>query len=131
VSAENVDVVSRALGRFLETGEPDWPVLDEQITTRDHDILDAGEYEGHEGHRRWIADWSAAWSSFEIGRVLDVVDAGDEVVIVFDVKATGRASGVSVEREDAMVCRVHGGRITRIDYYNNRAQALAHVGLQP
>ena len=52
-------------------------------------------------------------------------------MVVFDVKATGRTSGVSVEREDAMVCRVQDGRIARIDYYNNRAQALAQVGLEP
>jgi ketosteroid isomerase-like protein len=62
---------------------------------------------------------------------VEVVDAGDDVVVFFDVKATGRTSGVSVEREDAMVCRVQDGRIACIDYYNNRAQALAQVGLEP
>ena len=128
--AENVDVVRRALGHFLETGEPDWTLLDEDIATRDHDLLDAGEYEGHDGHRRWLADWAAAWSDFGIGDILEVIDAGDDVLIVFEVKATGRSSGVSVEREDAMVCRVRDGRIASIDYYNNRSQALAHIGLE-
>ena len=131
MAADSVDVVERALGRFLETGEPHWALLDEQLATRDHDLLDAGEYRGHAGHRRWLADWSVAWSDFEIARVVEVVDAGDDVVVVFDVKATGRTSGASVEREDAMVCRVQDGRIACIDYYNNRAQALAQVGLEP
>jgi ketosteroid isomerase-like protein len=129
--ADNVDVVQRALGHFVATGEPDWALLDEDIATRDHDILDAGEYDGHEGHRRWIADWTAPWSDFEIGPIVDLIDAGDEVAVVFRIRATGRASEVTVEREDAIVCRVHGGLITRLDYYNNRAQALAHLGLQP
>jgi len=78
MAADSVDVVERALGRFLETGEPHWALLDERLATRDHDLLDAGEY-----------------------------------------------------REDAMVCRVQDGRIACIDYYNNRAQALAQVGLEP
>jgi ketosteroid isomerase-like protein len=131
MAADSVDVVERALGRFLETGEPHWALLDEQLATRDHDLLDAGEYRGHDGHRRWLADWSVAWSDFEVARVVEVVGAGDDVVVVFEVKATGRTSGASVEREDAMVCRVQDGRIACIDYYNNRAQALAQVGLEP
>lgn len=48
---------------------------------------------------------------------------------MFRLKATGRSSGVTIEREDAIVCRVRRGLITRLDYYNNRAQALAQVGL--
>jgi ketosteroid isomerase-like protein len=131
MSAESVEVMRRALGRFIETGEPDWGRFDEAIAVRDHDILDAAAYDGREGFRRWLADWSGAWSDFDIGPVLDVIDAGDEVVVVFRMRATGRASGVEVEREDAMVCRVRHGRIERIDYYNNRGQALEQVGLEP
>ena len=74
MAADSVDVVQRAFGRFLETGEPHWALLDEQLATRDHDLLDAGEYDGH---RRWLADRSAAWSDFEIARAVEVVDAGE------------------------------------------------------
>ena len=74
MAADSVDVVQRAFGRFLETGERHWALLDEQLATRDHDLLDAGEYDGH---RRWLADRSAAWSDFEIARAVEVVDAGE------------------------------------------------------
>jgi ketosteroid isomerase-like protein len=131
VSAANVDVVRRALGTFRDTGQPDLELLDERIVTRDHDILDAGDYRGHEGHRRWIADWSAAWSQITIDPAVEVIDAGEDVVIVYRIAAVGRISGVRVEREDAMVCGVRDGRIANIDYYNSRSQALAQVGLQP
>jgi ketosteroid isomerase-like protein len=58
------------------------------------------------------------------------IDAGEEVVVVFRVKATGRASGVELERQDAIVCRVKDAEIARIDYYNSRGQALEAVGLE-
>jgi hypothetical protein len=43
--------------------------------------------------------------------------------------ATGRASGVTVDRQDAMVFAFQGEKIVRLDYFNNRAQALAQAGL--
>lgn len=48
MSAENVEVVRAAFDHMREHGEPDWALLDPQIDTRDHDIMDAGEYRGHE-----------------------------------------------------------------------------------
>jgi len=50
---------------------------------------------------------------------------GDVILL----KAKGRGSSIDVERQDAMVCKLRDGKIARIDYYNNRAQALKAVGL--
>jgi hypothetical protein len=44
------------------------------------------------------------------------------------VKATGH-SGVSVERDDAIVYTLRENQLVRLDYYNNRSQALEVVGL--
>ena len=43
--------------------------------------------------------------------------------------AIGRASGVTVERQDAMVFAFRDGEIVRLDYFNNRAQALEQAGI--
>jgi ketosteroid isomerase-like protein len=45
------------------------------------------------------------------------------------MRATGRRSGVSIERNDAIVSTFRDGKVTRIDYYNDQAQALEAVGL--
>ena len=34
-----------------------------------------------------------------------------------------------VERQDAIVYEIRDGKILRLDYYNNRQQALASVGM--
>jgi len=129
VSEQAVAVVRRALEHFIATGEPDWALLHEQIETHDHDILDAGEYRGHAGFGRWLQDWAGAWSEFSLEPAEEYIDAGQRVIVVFGLTATGRSSGVTVERKDAMLCEVRGGQIVRIDYYNNREQALEQAGL--
>jgi hypothetical protein len=46
------------------------------------------------------------------------------------MKARGAASGVAVERQDALVQTFRDGKVVRLDYYNNRADALKAVGLE-
>jgi hypothetical protein len=130
VSGENVEVARAAFAGEGTVSEPNWALIDAQIQIRDHDIMDAGEYVGHEGHRRWWADWAQAWSDFSLGPVEELIDAGEDVVRVYRVEATGRASGVTLQREDALVCRVERRLITSVDYYNNRADALKQAGLE-
>jgi ketosteroid isomerase-like protein len=130
MSQENVEIVQAAFEHFLANGEPMWAVLHDEIEVYDHDIMDAGEYHGHEGVRRWLFDdWATAWSNFRADNA-EYLNAGDRVIAVFRLRATGRESGVTVEREDAMVHTVRDGKIARIDYYNSREQALEAVGLQ-
>jgi ketosteroid isomerase-like protein len=117
------------LEHFASTGEPDWSVLHEEIEVHDHDIPDAGEYRGPEGFARWLEDFGAAWSDFHL-EPEDYLDAGDSAIMFVRMRATGAGSGITVERHDAMVCAMRDGKIVRLDYYNNRAQALKAVGLQ-
>jgi ketosteroid isomerase-like protein len=128
MSQENVEVVQEAYAEFAVTGEPRWSCLHEDIEAYDHDVMDAGEYRGHAGFRRWIEDWSSAWAEFAI-EPEEYLDVGDRVVMAFCMRATGRTSGVAVERHDAMVYEVRDGKIVRVDYYNSREQALEAVGL--
>jgi len=128
MSQENVEVVRRGFEHLLATGEPLWETLDEQIEVRDHDIMDGREYRGHADVRRWLfEDWASAWSDWT-AEPQEFIDVDDErVIAVFRIKATGRSSGVAIEREDAMVFEVRDRQLTRIDYYNSRQQALDAV----
>src|SRR5262249_1866128 len=96
------ELVREALERLLRTGEPAWDVIHEEVEVRDHDIPDASEYKGHAGVRRWLfEDWAAARSDFSL-EPQEYIDVAESVVAIFRLKATGRGSGVRVERLDAM-----------------------------
>ena len=129
MSQENVELVKTLLEVFIATGEPSWELLHQDIAVHDHDVMDAGEYRGHLGFARWLENWDAAWSAFTI-EPEEFLDAGERVLLVLRMKATGRGSGVALERQDAMVWQVRDGKATRLDYYNDRGQALKAVGLE-
>jgi ketosteroid isomerase-like protein len=119
----NVVLVTEILARFVASGEISWELLDRDIEVRDHDVIDAGAYRGHAGFARWLENWGAAWADYSV-EVEELIDRGDRVVSVIRMNATGRGSGVAVERQDAMVWKLDNGKAIRLDYYNNRTQAL-------
>ena len=124
---ENVELVRRSVTEFMATGEPVWETMDDQIECYDHDVPEGGHHRGHEGFVSFIENWNAAWAEWSMD-AQEYLDAGDRVVVFVRMKATGQ-SGITLERDDAIVYRVQGDRIVRIDYYNNRPEALAAVGL--
>jgi ketosteroid isomerase-like protein len=128
VAQENVELVKRLLERFSETGEPAWETLDEAIEVHDHDILDASDYRGHAGVGSWLEDWASAWSDYTM-EPEELLDAGERVIAFVLQRTTGHGSGVALERRDAMVFEVRDGKIVRLDYYNDRDQALRAAGL--
>ncbi len=78
--------------------------------------------------QRWVSDWSAAWSSFTMDPER-FIDAGEYVVVIVQMKATGAASGIEIERQDGMVYRVRDAKVSRLDYFNSAEQALKAAGL--
>jgi ketosteroid isomerase-like protein len=128
MSQENMEIVRRGLGVYLATGEPPWELVDEEVGVYDHDTLDQGVYRGHEGFRRWLADWGAAWAAWSV-EPEEFIDAADSVVVFIRMKTRGRGSGIEIERRDAQVWRLRSGKVVRLDYFNDRKQALEAVGL--
>lgn len=123
-----MELIQQTFVVWGETGEPEWAIVDDEIEAHDHDILDAGEYRGRAGVERWLADWGSAWTEFSM-EPEEFIDAGNQVIAVIRMKAKGRGSGVEVERQDAIIYELRDGKIVRLDYYNNRKQALEAVGL--
>jgi ketosteroid isomerase-like protein len=128
MSQENIEVARRFHDHFDRTGEPLWDVVDSEIEVYDHDIPDAGSYHGVAGYTKWLTNWGEPFESFAM-ELERLVDAGDQVVSLIVMRVTGRGSGVSVERKDAIVSTFQDGKITRIDYYNDQTQALEAAGL--
>jgi ketosteroid isomerase-like protein len=115
--------------RYLETGEPDFSTMDTGLEITDHDIPEGGTYRGHDGFVRWMSEATGVWEEFKITPV-EYVDAGSSVVVFLDYMVKGSGSGLRLEREDAIVYEVRGGKIVRMDYFNDRDQALAFAGVQ-
>lgn len=128
MSAENLEIVRRSLEKFAETGEIEWSTVDQDIEITDHDIPDQQGYRGHDGLARWLEDWATAWAEYTI-EPTDFLDAGNYVVVVLRMRATGRGSGLELDREDAIVYELHDGKMIRCEYFNDKLHALAAAGI--
>ena len=129
MSQENMEMVRTGWERYSGTGEPPLDLFHEAVEVHDHDTPDQGDYRGHEGMARWLDDWGAAWAEWTI-EVDEFIDAGDSVVVLIRMNTEGRGSGIKAQRQDALVYGIGQGLITRVDYYNDRAEALKAVGLE-
>jgi ketosteroid isomerase-like protein len=129
MSQENVEVVREAHERFSKTGQPIWEKIDADTEVFDHDIPDGkNPYRGVNGMTEWLSDFGEAWDSY-VMEVERLIDAGDRVVSLFRIRAVGAGSGVAVERGDGMVWTFRDGKLARLDYFNDQAQALEAAGL--
>jgi ketosteroid isomerase-like protein len=86
-------------------------------------------FRGRAGFERLLAMLRDSWSEFRF-EAERFIEAGDRVVVLIRLFAAGGASGVTTERETAHVWTVRDGRLSSIQIYRDRAQALEAVGLQ-
>ena len=88
------------------------------------------------GTRRGIAAYEDAMRSmfeaFEDVRVevREIIDAGDQVVVLATYTARGRSSGAERQNEDGYVWTVRDGKAVRFQWFNDPAKALEAVGLR-
>jgi uncharacterized protein len=130
MSQENVEVVERLapafnrrdLSAFFELLDPDveWvPLLA---------VLEGRVYRGHEEVRKWIEDLAADWEFFEV-YYDELHDLGDQVLALGGWRGRGRASGVELgDRPATWLLDLQGGKVTRLQTFTDRAEALEAVG---
>jgi ketosteroid isomerase-like protein len=124
MSAETVAVVSRMLDA--------WQRRDFEATLAhfSEDVVwlgvgpETAPSRGREGVDRAMAEWVGAFSDYWV-KACDLIDAGDDVVLIWREGGRGRTSGVEVEDEGATVFTVKDGLITRARFYLDREEALA------
>ena len=93
------------------------------------DDTDIPESTGADSFSAWLARWNQSWESWRI-EDLEVRPVGDDATIsLFKMIVRGKGSGIELTREDATVAEFRAGKIVRIGYYNDQAQALAAAGL--
>jgi ketosteroid isomerase-like protein len=87
-------------------------------------------YHGEDGVERFLTEWLEVWDAYEVG-VEKILAAPDgRVVSLAWQRGKGRHSGLSMEMKWAQIATVRGGKVLRIDNYDDRSDALEAAGLR-
>src|SRR5436305_9647551 len=101
MSDRNLEVVGRT---FEAIGREAWAAvaaeLDPEVEIEDRDIPDADQYRGHDGFLTWLGRWGSSWDAWRIEDA-ELRPANEDVVVaLFRMIATGKGSGIEMERAD-------------------------------
>jgi uncharacterized protein len=92
-------------------------------------VFNPTTYVGMDGVRRFFADMDEIWGEFGL-ELVELIDAGNRVVVIGRLVGTGKASGVRVDQPIAGIWTVRDDRVVRVEMgYTERDQALEAVGL--
>ena len=137
MSQENVEILRtlgeefqhRQHGRAFEFYDPELEWDASRIAKVSPDLT--GVYHGHEGVRAYWRRWLSAWSDLQF-EIQDVVDAGDDVVVlIHNQRQWGKQSGIVTETPPyAMVFTFRGGKVVRWRMYPDQESALRAAGLR-
>jgi len=86
-------------------------------------------YRGVQGFVEGWREWLAAWESYRL-ETEDFIDRGDKVVVTVRARARTRRGGVEMQHAPAAVWTLDNGRVVRIEFYLDRAEALKVAGLE-
>jgi ketosteroid isomerase-like protein len=93
--------------------------------------LKSGRITGRDEVVRWFADWFTAFDEdmrFDVEEIVDLDESS--VLLIARHHARGRASGIETEGEVIWHYRLCDGKITHLETYETRVQALKAVGLE-
>jgi ketosteroid isomerase-like protein len=131
VSREDVELVRRSYETFL-SGDIDAALgfFDPagEFVSR-FGVMEGRTYKGYDGIRQYLTDIEEAWESYE-REFVDLVDAGEAVLAIVDVKAVSKGSAVPVQERIGLAYWLRGGRIVRMVSYPTVDEALRAVGLR-
>ena len=134
MSQANVELV-RATWEAWERGDTDGVLsfVDpevEWLTAIDRGLGRAGSvYHGHEGMRELWNLWRSEFDDFSI-QADEIRDLGDERILsLAHWQFRGRASGIMVESQLALLMTIRDGKIVRSEDYLSHEEALKAVGL--
>jgi ketosteroid isomerase-like protein len=117
----------RDLDAFLVAYHPDCEV------NPPREFVEAGlseaSYHGPAGYRAWVSEWSEVWGADLRVEPLEVIDLGDQIVLLAEMPTRGRASGVALTGKYATIATLRDGRVIRDQVYVHHGQALEAVGL--
>ena len=124
----NVEMATRGVEAFnagdvdsvLEDAHPDIVFIPMRASVQ-------GAYHGHQGLREFFADNAENWDEFRI-MVEEVIDRGDQVIVVSTLHLRGKGSGVQVTTPSAALLTYSDGKLVRFEELRDRERALAAAG---
>jgi len=130
-ASRNVELVRRAFARW-NAGDHEAPLdeihPDAEVRTVIGGAFSGEPFRGHEGVREWLIGLDENFDRWEIaiGRILE---HGDVVVLLGDIRARGRGSGVELDQAVGWMIRFRDGKFSRMQPFFTHEEALAAGGL--
>jgi ketosteroid isomerase-like protein len=125
MSQANVELVRTVYERFREN-DFDGALALHHPDVEVHDRPEAPDpqvYRGHDGVLESLRASQATFDSLDL-EPEEFVDAGEDVVVVFRFRGTGRESGVPIDERLAHRWTIRDGRIIRMRVHSSREDAL-------
>jgi ketosteroid isomerase-like protein len=134
MSEENVEVVRRIYDAVMRRDkETVFALYDPEVhwdfsRSPIKNVVGTTHYQGHDGLREWWREWGEVWAAYEDERT-ELIDADEHVVSVVHSHGRGQSSGAEVEWTQYGVWTLRGGRVVRVAWFEDRAEALEAAGL--
>jgi ketosteroid isomerase-like protein len=110
--------------------EPDFDLLHPDVRWHTRaDLPDSATHRGHDGAKALFAQWFGAFDDLRVD-VEELIDAGDRVIVVLRLHGRARGSAHEVDMSETHVLTMRDGRVTEIDEYLTKDEALKAVGLE-
>jgi ketosteroid isomerase-like protein len=91
--------------------------------------LDEGSLRrGHREVLQGFDDYFAVWERLDL-RPEEIIDTGDELIILVHEVARGKESGIVLETDTATISTFREGMVVRVRSFMDRSQALEAAGL--
>jgi ketosteroid isomerase-like protein len=90
--------------------------------------IDEAASSGFDAMRADMEWWASAFDELKV-TIEEIIDAGDQVVVVAYHWGRGRESGVKVDTRFYEVYTLREAKVWRVDEYTERAEALVAAGL--
>jgi uncharacterized protein len=92
------------------------------------DVVGALSPRGHKEVANYLRGWFESWDMY-VPRPQEFIDAGDQVVVMVELRARGKGSRFEIEEEMADVFTLDDGNIVQLRLYVDRGVALESAGI--
>jgi ketosteroid isomerase-like protein len=129
MSQENVELIHAALEAW-QRGENRWADeigVEVEWDNAGYPAVGAHRGAGREAFLEFLNQYWATWRPYK-ATIKELIDAGDDVVVVLRETVRTMGSGPFIERDAAQVWGVQDGRIVRYRAYRTKEAALEAAG---